>query len=221
VSCLALCHTRLVLGERSPLGRAAALLARCPPPTTSNLDLLLCGADRHPSSPFALSGSSVGQRGISSSTCKREPLAVSNARAARPCLHAGLRRRSAVFIALTPFVSFPVVKSPPPRKKTGGSCVLKGRELLTPEKSWVPMGPGAPSPGWIQSGMAIFGTGFSNLGAKTCAKLVPRNIFSAKLFRVCTELYLHCAEISTPSLECWASRVPPPSLQPNPRRQAQ
>jgi hypothetical protein len=36
-----------VLGERSPLGRAAALLARCPPPTTSNLDLL-CGADRHP-----------------------------------------------------------------------------------------------------------------------------------------------------------------------------
>jgi hypothetical protein len=26
-------------GERSPLGRAAALLARCPPPTTSNSDL--------------------------------------------------------------------------------------------------------------------------------------------------------------------------------------
>jgi hypothetical protein len=26
--------TRLVLGERFPLGRAAALLARCPPPTT-------------------------------------------------------------------------------------------------------------------------------------------------------------------------------------------
>jgi hypothetical protein len=51
--CLVLSYTRLVLGERSPLGRAAALLARCPPPTTSNLDLL-CGADRHPSSPFAL-----------------------------------------------------------------------------------------------------------------------------------------------------------------------
>ena len=28
-----LSYTRLVLGERSPLGRAAALLARCPPPT--------------------------------------------------------------------------------------------------------------------------------------------------------------------------------------------
>jgi hypothetical protein len=37
------------------------------PPTTSNLDLL-CGADRHPSSPFALSGSSVGQRGIFAQT---------------------------------------------------------------------------------------------------------------------------------------------------------
>jgi hypothetical protein len=36
-------------------------------PTTSNLDLQ-CGADRHPSSPFALSGSSVGQRGISAQT---------------------------------------------------------------------------------------------------------------------------------------------------------
>jgi hypothetical protein len=44
---LVLSYTRLVLGERSPLGRAAALLARCPPPTTSNLNLL-CGADRHP-----------------------------------------------------------------------------------------------------------------------------------------------------------------------------
>ena len=64
---LVLSYTRLVLGERSPLGRAAALLARCPPPTTSNLDLL-CGADRHPSSPFALSGSSVGQRGIFAQT---------------------------------------------------------------------------------------------------------------------------------------------------------
>jgi hypothetical protein len=53
----------LLLGERSPLGRAAALLAGCPPPTTSTMDLQ-CGADRHPSSPFALSGSSVGQRGI-------------------------------------------------------------------------------------------------------------------------------------------------------------
>jgi hypothetical protein len=31
-SCLVLSYTRLVLGERSPLGRAAALLARCPPP---------------------------------------------------------------------------------------------------------------------------------------------------------------------------------------------
>ena len=64
---LLLSYTRLVLGERSPLGRAAALLARCPPPTTSNLGLL-CGADRHPSSPFALSGSSVGQRGIFAQT---------------------------------------------------------------------------------------------------------------------------------------------------------
>jgi hypothetical protein len=64
---LVLSYTRLVLGERSPLGRAAALLARCPPPTTSNLDLL-CGSDRHPSSPFALSGSSVGQRGIFAQT---------------------------------------------------------------------------------------------------------------------------------------------------------
>ena len=64
---LVLSYIRLVLGERSPLGRAAALLARCPPPTTSNLDLL-CGADRHPSSPFALSGSSVGQRGIFAQT---------------------------------------------------------------------------------------------------------------------------------------------------------
>jgi hypothetical protein len=64
-----LSNTRPVLGERSrsPLGRAAALLARCPPPTTSNLDLL-CGADRHPSSPFALSGSSVGQRGVFAQT---------------------------------------------------------------------------------------------------------------------------------------------------------
>jgi hypothetical protein len=62
-SCLVLSYTRLVLGERSPLGRAAALLARGPPPTTANWDRL-CGADRHPSSPFALSGSSVGQRGI-------------------------------------------------------------------------------------------------------------------------------------------------------------
>jgi hypothetical protein len=46
VTCLVLSYTRLVLGERSPLGRAAALLARCPPHTASNLDLL-CGADRH------------------------------------------------------------------------------------------------------------------------------------------------------------------------------
>jgi hypothetical protein len=42
-------------------GRLRCWLAP-PPPTTSNLDLQ-CGADRHPSSPFALSGSSVGQRG--------------------------------------------------------------------------------------------------------------------------------------------------------------
>jgi hypothetical protein len=35
----------------APLGRAAALLAGCPPPTTSTMDLQ-CGADRHPSSPF-------------------------------------------------------------------------------------------------------------------------------------------------------------------------
>jgi hypothetical protein len=62
LSCLVL-YPRHWLGERSPLGRAAALLAGCPPPTTSNLDLQ-CGADRHPSSPFALSGSSVGERGI-------------------------------------------------------------------------------------------------------------------------------------------------------------
>jgi hypothetical protein len=67
LSCLVLSCTRLVLGERSPLGRAAALLARCPPPTASNLDLL-CGADRHPSPPFALSGSSVSQRGIFAQT---------------------------------------------------------------------------------------------------------------------------------------------------------
>ena len=60
---LVLSYTRHWLGERSPLGRAAALLAGCPPPTTSTMDLQ-CGADRHPSSPFALSGSSVGQRGI-------------------------------------------------------------------------------------------------------------------------------------------------------------
>jgi hypothetical protein len=65
---LVLSYTRLVLGERSPLGRAAALLARCPPPTTANLDLQ-CSADRHPSSPFALlPGSSVGQRGIFAQT---------------------------------------------------------------------------------------------------------------------------------------------------------
>jgi hypothetical protein len=32
MSCLVLSYTRLVLGERSPLGRAAALLARCPLP---------------------------------------------------------------------------------------------------------------------------------------------------------------------------------------------
>ena len=37
------------------------------PPTTSTMDLQ-CGADRHPSSPFALSGSSVGQRGIFAQT---------------------------------------------------------------------------------------------------------------------------------------------------------
>jgi hypothetical protein len=61
--CLVLSYTRHWLGERSPLGRAAALLAGYPPPTTSTMDLQ-CGADRHPSSPFALSGSSVGQRGI-------------------------------------------------------------------------------------------------------------------------------------------------------------
>jgi hypothetical protein len=34
-----------------------------PPPPKVNLDLQ-CGADHHPSSPFALYGSSVGQRGI-------------------------------------------------------------------------------------------------------------------------------------------------------------
>jgi hypothetical protein len=37
-----LSYTRLVLGERSPLGRVAALLARCLPPTTSHGDLR-CG----------------------------------------------------------------------------------------------------------------------------------------------------------------------------------
>jgi hypothetical protein len=61
LSCLVLSYTRHWLGGRSPLGRAAALLAGCPPPPTSNLQ---CGADRHQSPPFALSGSSVGQRGI-------------------------------------------------------------------------------------------------------------------------------------------------------------
>jgi hypothetical protein len=39
-TCLALSYTRLVLGGSSPLGRAAALLARCPPPATSHLGLL-------------------------------------------------------------------------------------------------------------------------------------------------------------------------------------
>jgi hypothetical protein len=65
-------YTRPVLGGRSPLGRAAALLARSPPPTASNVDLL-CGADRHPGSPFALSGSSVGQRGIIAKTTQPAP----------------------------------------------------------------------------------------------------------------------------------------------------
>jgi hypothetical protein len=47
-SCLVLSYTHHWLGERSPLGRAAALLAGYPPPTTSTMDLQ-CGADRHPS----------------------------------------------------------------------------------------------------------------------------------------------------------------------------
>jgi hypothetical protein len=45
----------------------ATSLVLTPSSSTSNLDLL-CGTDRHPSSPFALSGSSVGQRGIFAQT---------------------------------------------------------------------------------------------------------------------------------------------------------
>jgi hypothetical protein len=70
-TCLVLSYTRLVLGERSPLGRAAALLARCPPPTTSNLDLL-CGADRHPSSSSAL-GLYLGPRLVNVVSKKKTP----------------------------------------------------------------------------------------------------------------------------------------------------
>jgi hypothetical protein len=55
----------LVCGrERPPLGRGAAPLARCSPPTALTLLGPACCAGHHPSSPFALSGSSVGQRGI-------------------------------------------------------------------------------------------------------------------------------------------------------------
>jgi hypothetical protein len=42
------CYTA---GERSSLGRAAALLASCPPPTALGLLGPACGAGRHPSSP--------------------------------------------------------------------------------------------------------------------------------------------------------------------------
>jgi hypothetical protein len=63
--CLVLSYTRPVLVERPSLGRAAALLASCPPLTT--LSLLVgpaCGAGRHPSSPVLLSESrafNIGQ----------------------------------------------------------------------------------------------------------------------------------------------------------------
>jgi hypothetical protein len=74
LSCLVLSYTRPVLGERSSLGRAAAaLLASCPPPTTLCISLLgpACGLWCRPSLEFPwilLSGSSVGQRGISAQT---------------------------------------------------------------------------------------------------------------------------------------------------------
>jgi hypothetical protein len=61
-------YTRPVLGGRSSLGRAAALLAGFPPSTTLGLLGPACGACRHPGSPVLLSGSSVGQRGISAQT---------------------------------------------------------------------------------------------------------------------------------------------------------
>jgi hypothetical protein len=86
---LVLSYTRHWLGERSPLGRAAALLPGCPPPTTSTMDLQ-CGADRHPSSPFALSGSSVGLRpraraAREETTHAIAPTAPAGGRSARPC----------------------------------------------------------------------------------------------------------------------------------------
>jgi hypothetical protein len=63
---LVLSYTRLALDGRSPLEGDCAV-GSLPPPSASNVDLQ-CGADRHPSSPFALSGSSVGQRGIFAQT---------------------------------------------------------------------------------------------------------------------------------------------------------
>jgi hypothetical protein len=82
-SCLALSYTRHWLGERSPLGRAAVLLAGCPPPTASNLDLQ-CGADCHPSSPFALSGSSVDRPWVDRGITKCAVRYVSRMYPARP-----------------------------------------------------------------------------------------------------------------------------------------
>ena len=63
--CLVLPNTRRGWANVPPLGREAAPLARCSPPTAlTTLGPACCAGHFHPSSPFALSGSSVGQRGI-------------------------------------------------------------------------------------------------------------------------------------------------------------
>jgi hypothetical protein len=65
-ACLVLSNTRRGWAgvPRRPLGRKAAPLARCSPPTALTILGPACCAGRHPSCPFTLSGSSVGQRGI-------------------------------------------------------------------------------------------------------------------------------------------------------------
>jgi hypothetical protein len=49
---LVLSYTRHWLGERSPLGRAAALLAGCPPPTTSTTNGPAVRCRSSPEFPF-------------------------------------------------------------------------------------------------------------------------------------------------------------------------